>query len=89
MTAYTTESYNLDTKEAGELLGYHPQYIRILTRKGQLPALKRYRQWFFCERELKENLGKFANITKRAHCLKEEERHANDKGSARTSSLFL
>ena len=81
---YTTNKYTLTAAQAADFLGYHEQYVRILARKGKLPAIKQFRKWLFCAEELTEH---FEDYTKKTLL---EERHAkNDRRSAKTSDLFL
>jgi len=44
----------LDTREAAEFLGWHPEYVRRLSRRGAIPAIRLRRQWRFYLSTLKE-----------------------------------
>lgn len=46
------KTYDLNVLQTAELLGYHPQTVRDLARKGALPALKRRHAWFFNQQEI-------------------------------------
>lgn len=47
--------YDMNVLQTALLLGYHPQTVRDLARKGALPALKRRHAWYFNKEEI-ENL---------------------------------
>lgn len=44
--------YDLNVVQTADLLGYHPQTVRDLARKGALPALKRRHAWYFNQQEI-------------------------------------
>jgi hypothetical protein len=48
------EQYTLTTEDVAEKLQYNIQYVRILAKQGKIPAIKRFRQWLFCEQEITE-----------------------------------
>lgn len=50
--------YDLNVLQTAELLGYHPQTVRDLARKGELPALKRRHAWFFNKAEIENLIAK-------------------------------
>ena len=84
--SYLTEDYTLTSDGAAELLGYHVQYVRILARGGRLPAIKRYRQWYFNEKEIMEHLREMTNSVisnERAIKHAEEIRQRIDKKRSR------
>lgn len=45
-------NYTLTTFQIAKMLGYHVQYVRFLASEGQIPALKRGREWKFNEQEV-------------------------------------
>lgn len=53
---YTTKDYTLDSVDAQRISGYNLVYLRHLASTGKLPAVKRFRRWWFCEAELREVL---------------------------------
>ena len=53
---YTTQDYTLDSEGAQRITGYNLVYLRQLARDGYIPAVKRFRKWWFCEAELREIL---------------------------------
>jgi len=54
MSKYPLEKYTMTTRETAEKLGYKPNHVRTLAATSILPAVKRFRQWMFCEAELEE-----------------------------------
>lgn len=83
---YEFIEYKSTVQDIADLLGYHPQYVRILARKGSLPAMKRGRKWIFCKEEL---LDRVRDDTKTAVEENPEERHAiNEERSAQKSDIF-
>jgi len=46
-----------DVKEAAEVLGYHPQTMRVMVRDGKMRAVKRGRKWFFIKEDVDGVLG--------------------------------
>ena len=52
----TLTDYNLSVEDLSRMLGYTPQRVRALAASGKLPALKRFRQWMFCEKEVFESI---------------------------------
>jgi excisionase family DNA binding protein len=52
------KTYDLNVFETAELLGYHPQTVRDLARKGELPALKRRHAWYFNKAEIENLISK-------------------------------
>ncbi len=82
MDGYLTKDYNLEVADVAEMLGYHPQYIRILAKNGKIPALKRFHKWLFVEQEIIEFLQE---LTKRS--VIRENNH--DRGDATISDLLL
>ena len=78
MTEFTTKRYTLTAEKVAEIFQYHIQYVRILARTQKLPAIKRRRQWLFCEEEILEYFKE--NI---------EERHGrNERNADKASDLF-
>lgn len=50
--------YNMNVLQTALLLGYHPQTVRDLARKGSLPALKRRHAWYFNKEEIETLISK-------------------------------
>lgn len=50
--------YDLNVLQTATLLGYHPQTVRDLARKGELPALKRRHAWYFNKQEIENLIAK-------------------------------
>lgn len=55
------QDYPLFVRDVSKLLGYHPQYVRYLAKKGTIPGVKICGQWRFSEAELQEHLIAFEN----------------------------
>lgn len=53
---YTTKDYTLNSEDAQRISGYNLVYLRHLASTGRVPAVKRFRKWWFCEAELREHL---------------------------------
>ena len=49
--------YDLNVVQTAGLLGYHPQTVRDLARKGAIPGFKRRHAWYFCKEEIEELLA--------------------------------
>lgn len=50
--------YDMNVLQTARLLGYHPQTVRDLARKGALPALKRRHAWYFNKAEIQDLITK-------------------------------
>ena len=79
---YKIEEYKMTVAEVATLLNMHIQYVRILARKGKIPAYKFGGQWRFCKQELIRQLREDTENS----INKEEE--IDEKGIAKTSDLF-
>lgn len=55
------QDYPLFVRDVSKLLGYHPQYVRYLAKKGSIPGVKICGQWRFSEAELRAHLISFEN----------------------------
>ena len=49
---YDIRDYQWTTEDIQKYLGYNRQYIRVLAKSKKLPAIKRFRQWMFCQAEV-------------------------------------
>lgn len=47
----------ITTKEAAEISGYHPEYIRRLAKAGKIGAEKKGRDWWIDRDKLREYLA--------------------------------
>jgi len=81
MTKYPITEYTLRVEEVAEIWGYTIPYIRFAALNGKIPALKRTRRWFFCEKELEDFFTK--------HNLKDrEDNKSNDRGDDSPSNII-
>lgn len=81
------KTYDLNVVQTAELLGYHPQTVRDLARKGALPALKRRHAWFFNKQEIEALIAsqskEYIDRSKTKHDLQSEfgGEAASDEGA--------
>jgi len=81
---YTTDDYTMSTEDVQKLSGYNIVYLRELARKGTIPAILRFRRWWFCEAEVRETLKYMRELP-----TSKRKRHAKrERGSAKKRSLL-
>jgi len=83
MSNHPIEDYTLTAEDVSEMLNYNLDYVRQAAHNGTLPAIKRIRQWFFCQEELEELLRSKKPLSKDLN-----ESENDNKGDNRASNFI-